>query len=239
MRNFIFGGIKMTDSKAPTLTAQPRMTTKKIATLAVLAAIAYVVMLIGRIPVVLFLKYDPKDVIIALAGFIYGPLSAVAVSVVVSFIEMLTVSTTGPIGLIMNVVSTCSFVCIASLIYKKRRSMSGAIIGLVIGAIAMTVIMMLWNYLITPIHMGYPRGQVAAMLVPTFLPFNLLKSGLNAALTILIYKPVVGGLRKARLLPEKESAESAARGRKFGALVFGVFLLAACVLLLLVFKGII
>ena len=233
----------MSDAKSPytneALGAPQRMTTNKIATLAVLAAIAYVVMVVGRVPVVLFLKYDPKDVIIALAGFIYGPLSAVAISVVVSFFEMLTVSSTGPIGLIMNVVSSCSFVCIASLIYKARRSMSGAVVGLITGAVAMTAIMMLWNYIITPIHLGYPRGQVAAMLVPTFLPFNLLKAGLNAALTILIYKPVVGGLRKARLLPAPESPASAARGRKYGSVVFGVFLLAACVLLLLVFMEVI
>ena len=44
---------------------------------------------------VLFLKYEPKDIIIACAGLIYGPLSSLAVSLVVSFAEMITVSDTG------------------------------------------------------------------------------------------------------------------------------------------------
>ena len=65
---------------------------KKICVLAVLAALSYVLMLVGRIPVVAFLKYDPKDVIITFAGFLYGPFSAFVVSLVVSHIEMFTIS---------------------------------------------------------------------------------------------------------------------------------------------------
>ena len=40
---------------------------KRITTIAMLCAISYAVMAVGRVPVVLFLKYDPKDVIITLA----------------------------------------------------------------------------------------------------------------------------------------------------------------------------
>ncbi len=49
---------------------------KRIIVLAMFASIAFVVMVVGRVPVVLFLKYDPKDVIITICGFIFGPLSA-------------------------------------------------------------------------------------------------------------------------------------------------------------------
>ena len=66
--------------------------TKKMTTVAMLCAIAYVVMAVGRIPIVLFLKYDPKDVVITLGGLIWGPLTSCIVSVIVSFIEMMTVS---------------------------------------------------------------------------------------------------------------------------------------------------
>ena len=82
---------------------------KKLCVLAMLAAIAYVVMMVGRIPVVAFLKYDPKDIIITIAGFLFGAPSALAVSFVVSLIEMLTLSDTGIIGFFMNVLSTASF----------------------------------------------------------------------------------------------------------------------------------
>ena len=45
---------------------------RRITTLAMLCALAYVMTAVGRIPVVLFLKYDPKDAVIALAGMIWG-----------------------------------------------------------------------------------------------------------------------------------------------------------------------
>lgn len=44
--------------------------TKKITTLAMISAIAYVVVVVGRVPVVMFLKYDPKDIVITLGGLI-------------------------------------------------------------------------------------------------------------------------------------------------------------------------
>ena len=49
---------------------------KRITTIAMLCALAYVVMAVGRVPVVLFLKYDPKDVVITLGGLIWGPMTA-------------------------------------------------------------------------------------------------------------------------------------------------------------------
>ena len=75
--------------------AARRMDTKKMAILAMMAALAYVVMLVGRVPIVLWLKYDPKDVVIAIAAFIYGPMAGVGISIVDSLIEMLTASDTG------------------------------------------------------------------------------------------------------------------------------------------------
>ena len=59
---------------------------KKIISLAMLSAIAFAVVTFGRIPIVLFLSYDPKDVIIAIGGFIFGPLSAFIISAVVSLV---------------------------------------------------------------------------------------------------------------------------------------------------------
>ncbi len=183
--------------------------TKKLTAIAMLCALSYVVMYVGRIPMVMFLKYDPKDVIITIGGFIYGPLSSVIISAVVSLVEMFTASGTGFYGLIMNVVSTCAFVCTASLIYRKKRTLSGAIIALVTGCIFMTAVMLLWNYYITPLYLETTKEAVAQMLIPIFLPFNLIKGTLNAALTLLIYKPVVRALRKANLIPQSESSQTA------------------------------
>lgn len=64
----------------------------------------------------------------------------------------------------------------------------------------MVVVMLFWNYLITPIYMGYPREAVVELLIPVFLPFNLMKGGLNAALTMILYKSIVIALRRAHLI---------------------------------------
>ncbi len=213
--------------------------TRTLVTLGMLAAVAYVVMLVGRLPIapVPFLKYDPKDVVIVIAGFLYGPLPAALVSVVVSLVEMVTVSDTGVIGLIMNILSTCSFACTASAIYKYRPNLKNAVLGLVIGLLTMSGVMLLWNYFVTPLYMSVDRATVTGMLLPVFLPFNLIKGGLNMAATLLLYKPVVGALRRAKLVPPS-SKEGKQAGKTLGVVLVSLVLLATFVLAALVFKGV-
>lgn len=122
--------------------------------------------------------------------------SAALLSVVVSFLEMVTISSTGIIGCVMNILSTWGFACVATLIYKRVHTLKGAIIGLAAGCLTATALMLLWNYLITPLYMGLAREAVVEMLLPIFLPYNLLKCAMNAALTMLIYKPLVTALRR-------------------------------------------
>ena len=208
---------------------------KQMVMLALLAAIAYMMVSLVRIPVVLFLKYEPKDVIITIGGFLFGPMASFTVSLLVSLLEMVTISETGPIGALMNLLSTCTFACTAAIIYKKKHTLGGAILALIGGTILMTIAMLLWNWLITPIYMGYPREVVAGMLVPVFLPFNLLKAGLNSAFVLFLYKPLVTALRKTGLVASKEQVGGSSK--KMGASLLGLLLLGTCILLLLVFQG--
>ena len=53
-----------------------RINVRKLVILAVLSAIAYLTVFFIRIPMVEFLKYEPKDVIITIAAFLFGPLAA-------------------------------------------------------------------------------------------------------------------------------------------------------------------
>lgn len=207
---------------------------RKMVLMAVMAAMAYIIVAVVRIPVIMFLKYEPKDVIITIGGFLLGPLASFIISLVVSLVEMVTISDTGPIGALMNLLSTCSFACVASLVYKKKHNINGAILGLLTGSVAMIVVMLLWNWLITPLYMGATREAVEAMLLPVFLPFNALKAGLNSALILCLYKPLTSALRRTKLLPESESSKSST---KIGLYIFAAFLLAACILFLLVLQG--
>ena len=217
---------------------QKTAATKKMVTLSMLCAVAYVVMLVSKLlpSVNGFLDFDFKDVVLCMGGFIFGPMAAAMMAFVVAVLEMLTVSHTGPIGLLMNVVATCSFCCTASLVYKRHHTMQGAVLGLGCGCLTLTAVMLLWNYWITPFYQGVPRETVAAMLVPVFLPFNLLKGGMNMAATLLLYKPVVSALRKAHLAPPSRS--NSRRHLSVGFLLFALALLVTCVLLGLVMAGI-
>lgn len=204
--------------------------TKKLTTIGMLCALAYIAVLVGRIPVVLFLKYDPKDVIIVIGGFLFGPSAALAVTLIVSVAQMVTIRGTGILGCVMNVVSSCSFACTAALVYQKRHRLSGAVLGLFCGLGCQTAVMMLWNYLIAPVYMGYPREAVAALLLPAFLPFNLMKGGLNAAITLLLYKPAVTVLRRSNLI---ESGASGEMRIHIGVTLAALLLFTTCVLWIL------
>lgn len=152
-----------------------RMNVRTITSLGMLTAIAYVVMLLSKaLPQVSgFLQLDVKDTVICIGGFVFGPLAAAIISIVVALVEMFTVSDTGPIGMIMNVLATASFCCTAAFVYKKIHTKKGAVIGLTLGVIALTAVMLLWNYLITPLYMtNFSRGDIAAMLPTIFFPLT-------------------------------------------------------------------
>lgn len=214
--------------------------TSQLTLMSMLCALSFVAVLTIRIPLipfVPFLEYEPKDVIILTGGFLFGPMSAVLISVVVSFVELFTISSTGIIGLIMNILSTVTFVLPAAYFYKKKHTMKGAFLGMIIGILLMTLVMVLWNYLITPIYMGYPRESVVKLLLPAIVPFNLLKGGINTALTLLIYKPLVMTLRKSNLIAFIETESSKKRIFSLDMTLIASLLLVTCLLVVLVMKG--
>jgi riboflavin transporter FmnP len=238
-----------------------------LATIAMLSALAYVLTVLIRIafiPAASFLKYEPKDIVIVIGAFIYGPIAAIAMSAIVSFIEFLTISTSGWIGLIMNFVSSSTFACIAALIYKRNRTLAGAAIGLVGGWLSATGVMLLWNWLIVPLYMSeealivfnrrlgllpldefgeeiLPQNAWAAaamLLPPVFLPFNLVKYGFNAALAMLIYKPLSAALQKLNILPKQEQKTSLKSNILTGIILAVCLAVLPLVMLILIMNGI-
>jgi riboflavin transporter FmnP len=173
------------------------LSTEKMVGIGIFSALAFVVSLFVRFPVQ-FLTFDAKDAVITIAAFVYGPLSAVIISLIVAFIEMITVSTTMWYGFLMNFASSAIFSVTASVIYRKKRNLNGAIIGLY-SAIAATVgVMLLLNIFITPLYFGLPVAapMVMEMLPTLLLPFNFAKALMNSAIVMFIYKPVVTALKR-------------------------------------------
>jgi riboflavin transporter FmnP len=223
--------------------------TRDITALAMLCALAYLVMFATHAlpPVIAFppLRYDPKDIVIIIGGFLYGPLAVILMSVVVSFIEMFTVSTTSWIGFVMNVLSTCTFGCAAVIIYRRFKTVYGAAFGLSAGVLCATVVMLLWNYIMTPIFLADADVSAAVwrervfrgMLLQIFLPFNMVKGGINAAAILILYRPIVQALRLSNLLPKQEENPQAKPRINIGVTAFAGFVLVTFFLFVMVLQG--
>ncbi len=212
------------------------LSTRKLILMSLFCALAYISVFVLRIPMVSFLDYEPKDVIITLAGLILGPISTIFISIVVSFIEMVTISDTGPIGMLMNVIASLSFALPVSFLYKYKRNINLAVMGLLIGTIAMTVSMIVWNYLITPYYMGVPRPVVVDMLVPIFLPFNIIKATINSTLVFLLYKPIIFALRKSRSITNSKSEIEVSKKAIIIFNVCALFILLACIVIWILWR---
>lgn len=172
---------------------------KKLTVIAMLCAVAYLCMFIFKFKVS-FLTFDFKDAILSVTAFLYGPLYGVVSALVVAFFEFISVSDTGVYGLIMNSLSSATFAAVCGTIYKYRRTMSGAVIGALTSVVTMTAVMLVANLLITPFYMGVDRSVVVSILPTLILPFNLCKGIINAAITMIIYKPITTALKKSRLV---------------------------------------
>ena len=170
---------------------------KTLVCIAMLCALAVAADFFLRIPNIGgFLTYESKDVIITIGGFIFGPIAGILMSLLVCFIEFITVSDSGVIGLLMNFLSSAVFVGVATAIYARKKTLSRAIIGLIVSSLSMLAVMLLWNYIVTPMYTGLPREAVLGLFLPLLIPFNLLKAGINSVITFLLYKRVSPLLHK-------------------------------------------
>ena len=194
--------------------------TRKLTTLAMLAALAIVLVALIHFPLVPaapFLEYDPADIPIFIGTFLFGPAAGLALTGHVAFTgsfavfgtgraydQSVTVSAaSGPIGIIMHFLATGTFVLLAGNLYRAHRTRKAALLGLAAGTLAMTAVMCVCNLVFTPLFMGSPVGEVVKLLLPAIIPFNLAKAAINSVITYLVYKPI------SRLVfGEKEPAAS-------------------------------
>ena len=188
--------------------------THKIAVTAMLSAAAAVLMFLDfPIPFLIppFVKMDFSELPALLATFSLGPASGVVVCLVKNLVN-LTMSSTQGVGELCNFLLGVCFVIPAGLVYKYKKTRSGALVGALVGAAAMAVGSIPVNYFIsypfstvfmpldTIISMYqeiYPGvdGLLACLIIFN-APFTLLKGLLDTALCFLVYKPLSPLLHK-------------------------------------------
>ncbi len=210
--------------------------TRRLAALAVFTALAIIATVATKWAQIAFLTFDAKDAVITIAAYIYGPASGILMAFATSIIETLTFGgDTGWYGLIMNILSSVAFSFTASVIYKYKRDINGALIGLISAVVTTTAVMLLANMFITPLYFSLPvmDSYVMSMIPTLLLPFNLAKALMNAAIAMILYKPVLVAMSKTKLLVGKDTKLSFNKNSVIILICGAVFIAAALVIFLL------
>ena len=183
-----------------------RASLRELVMMAVFAALAFAAMFVFRFNVT-FLTFDLKDSVITISGLLLGPVAAATVSLLVATLEFITIGDTGWYGFLMNFASSATFSVVCAVVYRYNKKLSGAIVSLASGVVALVAVMLTLNLIVTPFYMGAPRSAVVDMIPTLLLPFNVIKGLVNASLVLILYKPVCRAMQAARLLPRSLSGE--------------------------------
>lgn len=167
--------------------------TRLITGLSLLAAMSIILISIpflrfSIIPAAPYLVYDAADIPIMIGAFLFGPIEGLLLTVIVSFIQGFLFGGDAFYGTAMHIIATGTFVLVGGFIYKYRKTISGALLALSIGALSSVVIMVGANLLITPFYLHMPVEFVKGLIFPAIVPFNLIKFGINAAVCFILYK---------------------------------------------------
>lgn len=156
-----------------------------------------------------FYKLDFSEVPVMLCGFYLGPTAAVLCEAVKIFLKLIIKSTsTAFVGDFANFAVGCAMVLPAVIFYHIKKSKAGAVTGLILGTLVMTVFGSAFNgiYLLPKFAQlyGMPMEAIIAAgakinasisSVTTFVvlavaPLNLIKGAAVTVLTLLLYKRV-------------------------------------------------
>jgi riboflavin transporter FmnP len=178
---------------------QMKFSAPRLAQMGMLSAIAVVLILYVRIPLIpaaSYLVYDMADVPVLLGAYLLGPLAGLLILTAVSAIQAFMLGGNGIIGFIMHMSASGALVLVAALFYRRLgKSNHSLIVSLAAGGLSMTALMIPLNLIFTPLLFGMPLAAVVSLILPVLLPFNLIKAGLNAALFFLLFKSLRSALK--------------------------------------------
>lgn len=187
-------------------------TTKKMALMGVITALS-VILYFLEVPLPFiapeFYKLDLSDIPIMIGSFILGPIAGVIMELVKNLIHLL-ITHTGGIGELANFAIGCAFIVPASLIYKYKKTVHGAIVGLTVSILCMAIIGGLMNYFVLLPFYGITDEACAGMgskisslitgkftlILYSVIPFNLIKAFIDSFITLLVYKRLSEFIKK-------------------------------------------
>ena len=179
---------------------------------AMLSAVATILMLFEfPLPFIAppFYEIDLSEVPVFIGAFAMGPVAGVVIEAVKILLNLVINGTmTAGVGEVANFVMGVVFVLPGALIYKRKKTKSNAVLGLIIGTVFMTVSSCFINaYIMLPVFAGAFKMPIEVIVgmgtkiwpaIDTMFefvllcvaPFNLLKCVIVSFVTMLIYKYV-------------------------------------------------
>lgn len=182
-------------------------TTRVLALGGMLSALSTVLMFFSfNVPLMpSFIKMDFSELPALIGAYALGPLGGVAICLVKNLVNLLF-TTTGGVGELSNFLIGACFTLPAGLIFKKKRSRAGALLGGLLGAAIMGGLSVLTNYYIVyPVYTAFmPMESILGMYRAIYpgvetlwdallifnLPFTFLKGAVSALMCFAVFKPI-------------------------------------------------
>ncbi len=172
--------------------------------IAILGALSAILFLI-EVPVVAFYKLDVSTLPALLGAFSMGPLAGLGILLIKDLLGLLH-SSTMYVGELADFIMGAAFILPAAIIYRHQKTRKNALVGMIVGTLAMIVVSVIVNWkIMIPFFMSafhMPMEAIIGMAQKTLpfvdtewkvllfvtAPFNLLKGFVLSALTFLLYK---------------------------------------------------
>lgn len=187
------------------------MKSKKMALISVLGALTAALMYF-KFPLPFmppFMDFDFCGVPEMIGGFALGPVAAVLIIAIKLILKLVLMGTTTMfVGELSNFILSCVYVLPAIYIYRKIKTKKGAIYGLIVGTILVSLTAIFTNLCIIIPFYGKMLGlefnvivDMCAAVNPLIkngislalfgiVPFNLIKNGIVSIITIILYKKI-------------------------------------------------
>lgn len=164
------------------------------ATVGILAAAAFLLQILGTIipfKVGGFLEVEFSDLPAIIGTFSMGPLCGVLIEFFKNLIKC-AFTTTGFVGELANFIINGIFVLTAGMIYRRKRTIGGAVLGLAAAVIAMSAAGIFTNlYVLLPLYMpAADLSQKLGIVLSVITPFNVVKGAVLSVVTFFVYKPL-------------------------------------------------
>lgn len=189
---------------------------RRVAYVGIFAAIAAVLMYL-EFPLPFapaFYEIDFSEIPVLICSFSMGPVAGVVCEFLKVVLKLFLKGTsTAFVGDLANFVVGCALILPASVVYFANKTKKGAVIGMAVGTVCITVVGSLFNaiYLIPTFSVlfGQPLDVIIGMgtainpaitsvntlVLFAVVPFNLLKGVVDSIITFLLYKHIERLLR--------------------------------------------